>query len=382
MKTIQYLVFSGGGAAIYGHAGALLMLAKQKNFSLSQIKAVAGASVGTLAALLVSLDYPAERLVETIKTFDIRKMADGGKFPSRMHRLFNQYGMHKGNELYRFFLKILQEKTGRSDPENITFADLRNAGYKDLYIIATKVYKENDRPIAKEKVFSPETTPLTAVATAMLASCAAPGYFQRVRLKKREKGKYVLDKTGDMYEDGGIVNNYPIDIFDHPQFLDSAELKDMKKIINPHTLGFALLDHSDINDFQHPVTKTPIPDGQPISYGKSLINALTLQYQKNRLQQRHNRERTVQIDRLKVGLAAFTLNEIDKVALLESGIRAVNDYFVLDKQSAKQASNDRTFTKKLATGQLWATLLEEHIKNKIKPVIVEEVKTTLLLNGG
>ena len=48
---------------------------------------------------------------------------------------------------------------------------------------------------------------------AILASTAAPGYFRRVRLKKIEKGKYILDKNGDLFDDGGIVNNFPIYLY-------------------------------------------------------------------------------------------------------------------------------------------------------------------------
>lgn len=373
MKDINYLVFSGGGAAVYGHAGAILELSKQPHFSLSQIKGVAGASVGTIMALLVSLNYPIDRLVAIMESFDISKLADGGLFTQRAYRLFNEYGIHTGDKLYDFILAILREKTGRQDPENITFADLKKEGYKDLYVVATKLYKENGSPMAKEKIFSAEKTPDTSVAAAILASCAAPGFFRRVRLKKISKGKYVLNESGDLYDDGGIVNNFPIDIFDQPQFIPFAELKDMKKIINPHTLGFALLNTSVMNDAKHPVTKTILPDARPLTFGTSLANALTLQFQKNRLEKKHNRTRTVQIDRLKVGLADFSISDKNKLALLESGGQAVRDYFNLGQM---EPINDIKFAGKNASfSQFWSS------KPKPKVANDEEFEKLMLLSS-
>ncbi len=93
-------------------------------------------------------------------------------------------------------------------------------GYRDLHVIATKLYTENENPTVKQKIFSYEKTPITSVAAAIRASAAAPVYFSRVRLKKIKKGHYEMDDDGDLYDDGGLLINYPIDIFDDLKYLD------------------------------------------------------------------------------------------------------------------------------------------------------------------
>lgn len=327
MTDIQYLVFSGGGAAGCAFAGALAELGKQPSFSFANIKGVAGTSVGAIAALMVSLNFTPEEASTKLANLDLKKLQDGGLMVNQVFRLLTHYGFYKGEALYAFILNLLKEKTGRDDPENITFADLKTLGFKDLYIVATKLYKENGTPTGKQKIFSHEKTPKTAVAAALLASAAAPIYFARVRFKKIEKGKYVFDETGDLYNDGGILNNYPIDIFDSPKYLGLPDQANTK-IINPHTLGLALPKTMEITNAKTKPLKTVISDAHPFEYAESLINSLFFQYEKEKLDKQMNHLRTIQIDRLGVNLSDFSLGEKIKQSLIESGKNAVKDHFI------------------------------------------------------
>lgn len=322
MSKIKYLVFSGGGAAGYAHGGAVLQLAEEATFSFSDLKGVAGASVGAFAALLVSLNFSPQEISDKLSSLNIRALMDGGALPQQLFRLFTQYGIYTGDPLYRMIKDIIAEKTGRTDPENVTFADLKALGCKDLYIVTTKVYKENNHPTGKEKIFSTENTPQTPVAATLLASMSAPGLFRRVRLKKIAKGHFVLDEQGDLFEDGGIVNNFPIDIFDKPKYVAKGDA-----YVNSQTLGLALLNHDQISLKGHALAKTVIGDNHPIDYSVGLFNMVLFNHQQRNLSKKVNRQRTVQIDRMGVSLGDFALNTDTKASLIASGRRAVQYYF-------------------------------------------------------
>ncbi|MBA3660717.1 MAG: patatin-like phospholipase family protein [Gammaproteobacteria bacterium] len=330
--TIQNLVFSGGGAAGCAFGGAIMGLAEQPNFSFADIKVVAGSSVGAIAALIVSLNYTPVQASAKIEQLNLQKLRDGGPKLSQAYRLMNHYGRFKGNALFHFILDILAEKTNRDDPENITFADLKKMGFKDLHVVTTKLYKENGNPIGKEKIFSYAKTPDTSVASAILASTAAPIYFARVRFKKLAKGKYILDKKGDLYNDGGILNNYPINLFDKPPFTDAPGTP------NAQTLGLALLYADEIHKEEKPV-KTIIYDKSPIDYAKGIINGLLRKQQIESVTRKENLERTIQIDRLNVRLDNFDIGDEIKQQLIISGRKAVSDYFKTYHLETKKLNN-------------------------------------------
>lgn len=349
MSDYKYLVFGGGGAAGYAYAGVFEELERQAAFSQEDIKGVAGTSVGAIAALVVALNYTAKEASQLLTDLDLHKMADGGWYYSQLYRLFNNYGRYRGDELYNFIKKLIQAKIGNKPPELITFADLHAFGFKDLVVVATKLYKINDVPTGKQKIFSFEKTPDTSVADAIRASAAAPTYFPRVRLKKIVKGKYVLASDGDMYEDGGVINNFAIDMFDKPKYLglpDDGETT----MINPFTLGFALLEVEDIQDKSRRGIKTPLQDGHPFQYVIGLFNTLFNQINNEKLNDEKNRERTVQIDRKGVKLADFDMSATTKLALIASGRDAVRSYFNnLTKQhnlvtlTKRESSNEGIF---------------------------------------
>lgn len=351
---IKYLVFSGGGAAGYAYAGAVEQLSKEPEFSFDALEGVAGASIGSIAALLVSLNSSPHEVSQKIASLDLKKLKDGGYSLTHLYRILSVYGKYKGEEIDDFIKKIIKDKTGRSDPENVTFADLKNLGFKNLHIVTTKLYKENSVPTGKQKIFSFEKTPNTSVATAIRASVAAPIYFSRVRLKKVEKGKYIIDeKNGDLYEDGGVLNNFPIEMFDKPKYMGLPD-DNATTILNPHTLGLALRKTYQINDLEHKPVKTPIYDYHPVEYTEGLVNGLLNQVDNEKFEKDKNRQRTVQIDRLGVSLADFAIDEKTIQALIESGREAVKRYFA-DLRLAINAekSTDNFSDKQVTVGKLW-----------------------------
>lgn len=328
-RDIKYLVFSGGGAAGFAYSGAIEQLGKTPGFSFDAIEGVAGTSVGAIIALCLSLGYSPQELSKKMDSMDFTRLEDGGSLPSELYQLYSKLGWYKGEALYDFIKELIREKTGREDPENVTFADLQALGLKDLRVVATKMRMINDNAVGKTKVFSYETTPDTSVAAAVRASASTPFYFSRVRMKKIAKGHYVLtdDEKGQVYCDGGLSDNFPIGLFDKRKFIDATSEHGEDHAINPHTLGLALRQTDQIVDASHKPNKRPLADNQPLEMIEGILHTIASNFIYEGLMKAENRERTVQIDRLGVSLGQFDLSSETRNALKKSAKIAVKQHF-------------------------------------------------------
>jgi len=327
MNNIFYLVFSGGGAAGAAYGGALQELENQSDFSMKQIKAVAGASAGAITALLVALTYSAAEITQKLRTINFSEMEDGGFLICETQRMFSKYGKYKGQALLKLIHELIIAKFPGRDPAKITFNDIKALSGIDLHIVTTKNYLINRKYKNKSKIFSTEKHGNTPIANIIKTSASAPLYFERCRLRKIEKGRYELGTAQDhLYSDGGVILNYPIEIFDQPKYLLFPESGD--RIVNPHVLGFALLNREDITHITKFAVKEVIPDSHPIEYFSGLISSSLFNSTLNVLRKRSNIQRTVQIDRKNVSLAEFNLSEEKKEKLIQSGAKGVREFLL------------------------------------------------------
>ena len=244
------LIFEGGGMRGISYAGALDELARQGH--LDSVQKVGGTSVGDITALTVSLGYTPGEIEDLIGSTNPKKFNDGtflliggGK------RLRKHYGWFKGNAFLKWTERVIKIKTGDS---NITFKQLHNRGFIDLYITGTSLNNQ------KVIVFSHESYPNMKVKDAVRISMSVPFFFKAIFIDST--GRVLKNrKTNLKYDimvDGGIIGNFPIDLFDT---YDSTG----KRIPNPNTLGFRLdtknqLQHDKLNMGIAPVNVQSLPN--------------------------------------------------------------------------------------------------------------------------
>lgn len=341
MPDYKYLVFAGGGSAGLAYAGAIEQLSKEPSFDFNNIEGVAGASVGALAALMIALNYTPDQASQKLGGLDLSSIADGGCVLSEGVHLLTKYGLYKGEALYNFIIDIIREKTRgivpAVSPDKFTFGDLKKYGFKDLHVVATKIYEVNGSPTGKSKYFSPKSAADTPIAAIVHASAAGPFFFERVRLSKAAKGKYVLDSKGHMFSDGGLLDDFPIDIFDKPEYIPAAEKGDVVDVINPHTLGLALRTRSEISSQDSKPVKKRIGDNKPIKAFEGVATCLLNAFINEGLNKPNNIQRTIEIDMLGVSPFDFNLSNRKIAALKESGKQAVLEYFHPQQKEQKQA---------------------------------------------
>lgn len=298
IKKVENLVFSGGGVKVISYAGVLEVLEEQGY--LKQIKKVAGASGGAIAALCISLGYNSQEIKAILINLDFNRFADKNhwwQFYKKALNLFGYGGMNSGKYIQEFVEKLLTDK--RFD-KTITFKQLHDhlKSSIDLYVVATNL--DSQYP----EVLSYETSPNTKIAAAVHASCAFPGYFLPEHI-----GQFV-------YADGGIMNNYPIKIFDDP---DIAR--------NRTTLGFKPIDpkiKSDYEQGKEPQSFTKTNSGVSIlaAEATALISA-------DMIVALENAYRTVFINDNDISALEFSISSTKKNALIQSGHTAMYDYLEL-----------------------------------------------------
>lgn len=275
------LVFEGGGVKGLAYLGALEVL-DSKGIT-PQIQRVAGASAGAITACLVSLGYTSAEIREIMLNLDFTKFEDGGL--EGPVRIVEQYGWFKGDFFLNFIEDKIAAKTGNS---RATFADLKAPQYKQLYVVGT------DLTTQLSVVFSADQSADMPVADAVRISMSIPLFFAARKL------------NDNIYCDGGVLNNYPLTLFDVPDDTTNWE-----------TLGF----HLD-NLGQPPIHKINDLPGFIGNVYEAIINIQVDLL----MSEPDDVKRSVFIDNLGIKTTDFHLTQAQKLALVESGRSATLKY--------------------------------------------------------
>ena len=236
IKKVSYrnLVFKGGGVRGIAYMGALEAL--EQEGILQKIERVAGSSAGAIAATLACFRLPVNETVKLFNSLDLARVpqtSTNGKERNRLphlsnteniRRLVEKYGWYSSAYFHEWLEDVIASQCGNNP--RATFNDLHLRGYRELYIVAANLSRK------RTEFFSYQRTPDVAVADAVRLSMSIPLFFEAVRFDGNEFGQ------GDYYVDGGLFDNYPIHLFDQPDF---ARLNPFyMKGINWETLGLFL----------------------------------------------------------------------------------------------------------------------------------------------
>ena len=276
------VVLEGGGVKGIAYAGAFAVLEQQG--ILESIEGVAGTSAGAIQATLLALRYTPAEIRSILFGIDFKQFEDGGA--TGLIRLFRRFGWFRGDNLLELMRCLVGQKTGGK--VHATFADLASLGMRDLHVFST------DLDTGEAREFSAAKSPGFEVALATRMSASFPIFFAAVR------------QGQDLFVDGGVLRNYPIDAFDDPSGINEA------------TLGFVL-----------ETTGAP-PPWRPIGdvrgYAEALLETL-LKVQVDALAtDPPNLERTVVLDDLGTSTLDFELSDPQKRALLASGEECTCSY--------------------------------------------------------
>ncbi len=233
----ENLVFEGAGIRGIAYAGVIKILEAEQ--IMPQIRKVGGTSAGAITALMVSIGYTADEIERIIAATKFQKFNDGRYFfIGGISRVNRRYGWYRGERFTRWLETLIEQKTGNKD---ITFAQLQQRGYKDLYVTATSLSQQ------KMVVLSADHFPDMKVKDAVRISMSIPLYFQAVFIDSMGNiyQKPRRDKVLDVMVDGGIMGNFPIHIFD--SLVIDAHQKTSRRA-NPKTLGVRIDSEAQIKN--------------------------------------------------------------------------------------------------------------------------------------
>jgi NTE family protein len=232
--SIRNLVFEGAGIRGIAYSGAIREL-ESRNI-LHNVQRVGGTASGAITALLLSIGYSAEEIITIANSTPYKKFNDGRFFfIGGINRFQKYFGWYRGQQFEHWLSKLIEAKTGNAD---ITFQQLVEKGYKDLYVTGTCLNKQS------LVVFSNENYPAMKVRDAVRISMSIPLYFEAVFIdSKGNLFHHPKNKNGlDIMVDGGFTANFPIKIFDSTKYFDQTKPNTFAS--NPQTIGFRI-DRND-----------------------------------------------------------------------------------------------------------------------------------------
>lgn len=292
------LVLEGGGVRGIGLAGAFTVL-EENGY---QFQRIAGTSAGAIVGSLVAAGCGSKRVLELMQQIDYRKFQDPtvlSRFgvPGKVASLLVENGLYGGEYLYSWITERLAECGVR------TFGDLKLTGteydhlpenqrYK-LVVVVSDLSKGQMAylPWDYEKYgLNPDEQ---LVADAVRGSMSIPFFYKPAHL-----GKSTL-------VDGGMLSNFPINIFDtSPDW---------------PTFGIKLSAKETALQVAHPISG-------PISLAKALIATLSSGHDLRHLDNPSTIQRTIFVDTAKVQSTDFNIGEADQTRLFKNGQKAAKRF--------------------------------------------------------
>jgi NTE family protein len=326
------LVFEGGGVKGIAYVGALDVLHRKR--ILADIVRVGGTSAGAITATLVALGFTVEEINRVLWDLDFTRFLDDSWGVVRdTERLIREFGWYKGDFVREWISARIAEKTGSG---HTTFRDLDHfitqgrGGFRHLYVLGTNL------STGFAEVFSHEHTPRSPIADAVRISMSIPLFFTARRSIR-----------GDVYVDGGMLNNYPVKLFDRRKYvgeehavereyyaLHNEQLGKRKEtkgrgivdyVYNQETLGFRLDTRAKIAMFRDHAEPPVHHVGDFFDYAGGLVRTLLNAQESTHLHQ-DDWHRTVYIDTLDVGATDFDLSDDHKKKLVAEGKKGAKSY--------------------------------------------------------
>lgn len=314
-QEITNLIFEGAGIRGLAYAGALEVL-EEKNM-LDDITQVGGTSAGAITALMISLGYSSHEVSEIISSTDFGDFNDGEyMFVGGFYRIKNNFGWYKTDVFLKWLEEIILEKTKNKD---ITFEELEELGFKNLYVTATCLNKQ------KTIVFSKKNYPKMMIKDAVRISMSVPLYFEAIFIDENGKINEKPDSISkyDIVMDGGVLGNFPIDIFDSYCENDNGEIE---RDPNYHTLAFRIDSKKQIENDQVNQELSPITIENMQDYLIALYIMVIENLNRNTLKD-FDWERTVSISDADIGPKVKSLSEEQKKNLIENGRTSTEGFF-------------------------------------------------------
>jgi NTE family protein len=304
------LVLEGGGLKGIGLVGAVDAL----ETSGYRFHRVAGTSAGSIVAALLAAGYCGAELADLLLETDLRRFADpSGRVPlvGPAFTFVTQGGLLAGEAFRAWLEEQLAAKGVR------TFGDLRErdrgshlAGDRRFDLVVTVADLTRGElvylPWDYQRVYGldPAEQP---VADAVRASISIPFVYEPVELR-------AADGTVSTLVDGGVLSNFPIDVFDRTDEKPPRWPTFGIKIIEPYAGETMRL------------LPRWLPRARPAELLESVLATMVVGHDQRWLNMPCVRERAVIVDTSAIGTLEFWASRGKKESVLAAGGEAAREF--------------------------------------------------------
>ena len=308
------LVLEGGGVKGLGLVGAVLHLMRE-GYTFPR---VAGTSAGSIVAALLAAGVTAAELSRIMDRLDYSRVPDraapGIPGLSEGLNLLGRSGAHPGRYIHGFIAEELERLGVR------TFADLRRRdkradanlmparAYK-LVVTATDVTRGRLLRLPWDYALLNLDPDEQLVADAVRASISIPLFFEPVTVRDGRTGE-----TRTLV-DGGVLSNFPIEIFDRT---DDARPR-------WPTLGVKVIPDLPAGS-RHLFPGPALPLLPPVRLLEQVVTTAIIGHDQTYLERPCVRRRAIQVDTSGVGVVEFGADSSKREALVANGERAAQQF--------------------------------------------------------
>lgn len=307
--TIKNIVFEGAGIRGLAYSGAIAAL--NEHHKLDYLENIGGTSAGAITASAMCLDYTPQEIEDIIHLTKFNKFNQSPLFG--FFRLKKKFGFYKTKKFDQWLGDIIEKKTGNPD---ITFSDLQKLGYKNLYCVATLLDEQ------RTEVYSVKTHPNMKIRDAVRASMTIPFYFETM----------FIDDNGQVYKsqkenpkahvvcDGGILGNYPIQIFD--------SIVEGYRIPNKHTIGIRI-DEDEQIELDRTTSNKDLAniDIKKLKNYTEAFYKITHETVNRAFLNEYDWKRTISVSSGNIGPKIKKMSTEEKELLINNGKKGVQEYY-------------------------------------------------------
>ncbi len=319
------LVLEGGGVKGLGTAGAVMAL-QEAGYTFPR---VAGASVGAVAAAFAATGVDAAGLARILDRFELPRIPDR-RIPflpllSEGGSLLLDQGAYQGDYIHQWISEELADLDVRTFGQLRRFdaGDDANLAPEQRYRLVVMVTDVTHGRLLRlpwdyhRFHLNPDTQ---LVADAVRMSLSIPFYFRPCQLRDPVDGRVAT------VVDGGVLSNFPIEIFDRT---DGAERR-------WPTFGVRLIP--DLPAGLGSLIPGPdLPSPPLVRLLKELVATAIIGRDQTHLDRPGVGERTMSVDTSGTGIVEFAIGDAERRQLVARGRQAAVDF--LAKLAAKDADD-------------------------------------------
>lgn len=381
-SRIDNLVFQGGGIKGLAYIGA--MQALSSHIDLNRVKRLGGASAGAITTAFLSVGYTLEEYEQLSSEVDFSSLMDG-IYKDQLLRIVGEMDQVKawGEGVKDDVLRVIETKQHPSKgtlgishlarssshpyakammeaikklskeelglfPGDVFREDwvekyfqrklgIPYATFRELHDLRTKIPEKFGHlkepyfvgvniKTGLTEIFSYEFTPDVIISDALRLSMSIPMLFYPHQAHiKTPDGRRIPHPSGYWYVDGGMLDNYPLWLFDKGKYITGDD-RENHSLENPYTLGFRLVTGKRFDGYtQRTTSEVELKRNLP-SYVMQLVNTIYEKQESDHVK-RLEQDRTIYIDYLGMSGIAFDLSDEQQKNLIASGRSAVQEQF-------------------------------------------------------